>query len=651
MLQAVKWITIGIMLTGPVVVFGADGDLTTDGGLESAGSLDWTANGALAQRVTTRPHSGQSCLRAMDNSESVIGHVHSKPVAVSLRGGGRFYAEAWVRVDTDVDSRTGYANVAVEVAFYDAAGKFVTAQNVGTTSATKWTRVSALITLPDEASLAAMRFAPAARVPQLIGAAFADDFYFAPLPQAHAAGRVKLAAAPKPPKAAPEYAAHAHPTDGANMALAIEKLTKGFDPPRPFVIWAIGSSFTEFLGSGDELIAMIREQFPDAPPIVYKTMVGGSTPYHLLRGWARHLVVPDRPDVVLIYNFGGTPGMDKLLTELRTQTTADIIVPTLHWCRNHQPVWPDPDADCRHVSPNTLRELCGRRGVEFVENRRDITKYMVDNKLEIADLLVDSVHQSPYAAKIINSNIAQHFRHAGAFSYDPRSRERRIEAENAAKSGDWRADKNGQAITGSKGATLTVQFTGTSIDLIGWRSLAGGSVQIWIDGKRADEAPVFHAMYVQPSPKNYIDLSSRQVDFRRVVSDRCPHGVSLGKNLVPQDWTITMTSDNGDYELAGSVTGPDGKGSALKAFTSASGQIIIEPNLWRLPKTNRTGDTFTFQVKRSAQGQINFAGAPEKFRARVVDNLPNGKHTLRLEVHGPHGVSIDAFDVFQPPER
>jgi hypothetical protein len=34
---------------------------------------------------------------------------------------------------------------------------------------------------------------------------------------------------------------------------------------------------------------------------------------------------------------------------------------------------------------------------------------------------------------------------------------------------------------------------------------------------------------------------------------RSPHAVELGSNIVPQTWTITMTSNTGDYRLEGSV--------------------------------------------------------------------------------------------------
>ncbi|MBT4822725.1 MAG: hypothetical protein HON70_43860, partial [Lentisphaerae bacterium] len=121
------------------------------------------------------------------------------------------------------------------------------------------------------------------------------------------------AAPPQPPKGAPEYQAPPRPDDGANMASTVEKLENGFDPDRPFLIWAIGSSFTNSLGNGNELIGMIRQRFPNAPRIEYKKMAGCSTSYHFLRGWAQHLVVPDQPDVVLMYNYGRTEDLEQVI--------------------------------------------------------------------------------------------------------------------------------------------------------------------------------------------------------------------------------------------------------------------------------------------------------------------------------------------------
>ena len=454
----------------------------------------------------------------------------------------------------------------------------------------------------------------------------------------------------EPPKEAPEYEAAPRPGDGVNMALAVEKLQNGFDPPRPLLIWAIGSSFTNFLGNGDPLIEAIRRRWPDAPEIVYKKMVGNSTSYHFTRGWARHRVIPDQPDVVLIYNFGRTEELEKLIVDLRRSTTADVLVPTLHWCVPHKRVWPDPDARNGHQDPAALRAMCRRHGVEFVESRRELTEYMLANHLDVEDLLVDSVHQSPYAAKMINRNIARHFHRADEPAYDPRSRERRVEAEGAspveAGPGDWAPSEGGTAIAATEqGSAISVAFTGNRIDLVGWRSPRGGRADVWIDGRPADRAAVFYAGYVQPDRANAPAPPNPP-------RDRAPHGVSLGANLVPQSWTITMTDDQGAYELVGSVTGPDGEGSAFEPFTSNSGQIAIDPELWRGAKTNRRGDRFTFEVFRSAVGEVDFAGDERaKFRVRLVANLPNGPHRVKLVARGDGSVTIDAFDVFEPPGK
>ena len=434
------------------------------------------------------------------------------------------------------------------------------------------------------------------------------------------------------------------------MALTVQKLEQGLDPQRPLLIWAIGSSFTNGLGNGDLLIELIRQRFPNAPPIVYKRIAGNSTSYHFSHGWARHLVIPEQPDVVLIYNFGKTEDLEAMIAELRRQTTADILVGSLHWCLPHKPVWPDPEVRNSHQDPVALRAVCDRYGVEFVENRREMTQYMLDHGLAIEDLLADSVHESRYAAKMTVMNIARHFHRAEQFRYDPATRQRRVEVEASPAveldPGKWTAAGEGAARTAtSQGSSLSVSFTGNRIELVGWRGPDGGTADVWIDGKPASETDVFFAGYIQPDKQN-APLPPNP------PRDRCPHAVSLGKNVVPQAWTLTMTSDTGDYELAGSVTGPDGQGNGLKPFTSTSGQIIIDPDFWRDAKNNRRGDRFTFEVSRATVGSVDFkAPATERFRLRLAAYLANEPHVLKLVARGDGAVTVDAFEVFEPPVK
>jgi hypothetical protein len=112
-----------------------------------------------------------------------------------------------------------------------------------------------------------------------------------------------------------------------------------------------------------------------------------------------------------------------------------------------------------------------------------------------------------------------------------------------------------------------------------------------------------------------------------------------------------MTSDSGDCELTGSITGPDGRGNAFQPFTSASGQIHIEPDLWRRAERNRTGDRFTFEIKPAVVDEVTFNGtAPAPFVVRLAQMLPNTEHTLRLIPSRPGTADIKTLRAFQPPE-
>ncbi len=431
---------------------------------------------------------------------------------------------------------------------------------------------------------------------------------------------VPAADTPQPPEGAPDYVAPVDPGAGQHLALTLQKLEEGFTPERPFLIWALGSSYTNMLGTGEFWRDYIPRHFPNAPAIEYKKMVGNSCSWQYLSGWARHLALPDNPDLIITYTIGDPADLERLILEIRRNSTADIIVPSIHWRERDQPNWGlSENAVDQDVA--AVRAICAKYGVEFVESRKHWAEYLEAHKLPIPALLKDAVHQSDYGREIINRNIATHFRKADQPSYDPSKREHRL--------------------TPAIGETLT--FTGNRIDLVGRKSPDGGTLTLTIDGQSANEIPAFFATYVQPGEKNFKEPSV-------VPRDNSPHGVILGGNLVPQTWTITVTSDKADFELNGSVTGPDGKGNATQPFTSTSGQIRIDPAEWRRSERTRAGDTFTFEVYRTTLAEVDFTGDEgELFRVHLVRNLSNGEHTLELTAKRDGLTSIDFLEVFTPP--
>lgn len=463
---------------------------------------------------------------------------------------------------------------------------------------------------------------------------------------AESAQATARADAPEPPPGAKPYTPRSRDDDGRCLALTVEKLQRGFSPPRPLLIWAIGSSYTNKLGSGDELIELVRRRWPSGPEIVYKKMVGNAVPWQYLPGWARHLVIPDQPDLVLIYTLGEPADLERLIVELRRATTADIVVPTLHWRVPDRQFW-DDDPDKPYW--DEVRRICHRHEVELVENRRDWGDYLRDNGLPIESLLADNVHQSAYGAHIVRTNIAAHLVPHPAPASDPRNREQRIEVEQGHQAikaiGAWR--RSGGTLEASAGARLQIAFHGRGIDLIGVRRPVAGRVRVLIDGQPAEALSLCFATYVQPDRTNY-----QSTDRPDPARDKSPHGVLLGPKPLAQQWIITMISDTGDYELVGSVTGQDGQGNSSRPFTSRSGQITIEPELWRRAEGNRRGDRWTFEVYAAAVGQVDFSGSDEEiFRVRLARQLPPGEHTVELVVEGEGSVRIDAIDVFAPPER
>lgn len=435
-------------------------------------------------------------------------------------------------------------------------------------------------------------------------------------------------APPAPPAGAKPYVADSRPEDGRHMALAFEKLDADLDPPRPLLIWALGSSYTARLGTGDELIGLLQKRFGETKPILYRRMVGNSVPWQYLRGWARHLVIPDQPDVIIIYTIGKPEDLDKLLTELREHTTADIIVPSIHWRERGKPNWGrTEDAPDQKVS--AVREVCEKHGVEFVENRAEWASYMKASDLKIEDLLSDAVHQSPFGAHIVNQNIVRHFNDPDEFSYDRLNREHRLTEE----AGEYERLGNG----------FNVNFVGNRIDIIAWTRPDGGKLEVKLDDEPGSEADAFFMTYIEPAPTNFQER-------RSPARDQSPHGVTLGVDVVPQTWSITMLDDKGNFELSGSITGKDGRGNAFEAFVSDSGQILLDPEEWRRAERNRKGDKWTWNVVRSVLSEIDLLGGrTEKVRITIAANLPNGEHSVELFPIGSGEIQVEGFDVFTPP--
>ena len=203
--------------------------------------------------------------------------------------------------------------------------------------------------------------------------------------------------------------------------------------------------------------------------------------------------------------------------------------------------------------------------------------------------------------------------------------------------------------TRRRGASIKVRFIGIRIDLIGVAVPNSGTARVQVDGKDPGTVAAFATDYILPQPG-----PGPPVLKGPGPGDVAPHAVTLGAGIVPQSWSIIMTSDTGDFRLEGTATGFDGSGNSTRPFGSRSGQIAIDPALWRhnrdvlhegkIVHGNRAGDKFGFNVIRTAVADVRFCSdARREFFVPLVRDLAGGSHTMEIVAFGDGEVIIDGF--------
>lgn len=477
----------------------------------------------------------------------------------------------------------------------------------------------------------------------------------------------------------PEHRVMTSPDDGQYLAASLAKLEGKLGVPyKPFVIWGVGSSWTNGLDDVEPVRQAILSRFPNAPDIIYRKQVGSGSPYDYIRGWVHTMVLADQPDLILSYTNGSVEALEEMLKDIRRHSTADIIIPSLHFFENEN----------GRLTPEVIeapifdeiKAVCEKYNAQFVDNRRAMAQWLLANDRQVKDLLSDAVHQNSTGRLLTCENIARQFVGRPVPAYDPGEVEEAICAADGLRNHDDRITfSDGWSIVGSQvvarkaGSSIKFVFTGNRIDLAGMQKTDGGSVEVWIDGRPAREAPAFAISYINPALLNISHMGFYPRSSRG-NSDTGPHGVWLGAHVVPQQWTIRMTDDAGNYELTGSVAGKDSTGNNTRMFVGRSGQIIVDPAVWRHPQANVKGDSWTFTVTRCAVDTVNFAsdrrnearanrygyvtGAPEyasegmeneaPFSIRLAQNLDNKEHTVELRTIGEGEVAIESFYVFRP---
>ncbi len=387
----------------------------------------------------------------------------------------------------------------------------------------------------------------------------------------------------------------------------------------------------------------LRARFPYAD-ITFANLAIGGYASNLLKRTLPHDVFAFYPDLIVFHDFGGEPDYERIIGEIRSQTTAEILIqndrpdaltveapPTdakklrgYEWMNRHNSQW--------------LPELAVRYGCEIADVRDPFIQYLKANGLKPADVLSDGTHFNYLGDFVVAELTGRHLR------YDPALP--RTSGENLART--YEIGRDVRWINGK----LEFEFEGNRVDAIaGWADpYYGGEAEVRIDGQRPSELPELYRI-TRPS-------DTFSVDWPGV------NRVGAEKPLLVENWTLRVQEVNADesrlrFEVTGSRTGPDGGGVSTERFVSKSGRVAIEPEDWTFARSFELSHVATpqgFEMTWSVLPMFVDVYREPRLEDRTREHtttlalgLANMRHKLALIARGPNPPMIRAIRVYRPP--
>lgn len=383
----------------------------------------------------------------------------------------------------------------------------------------------------------------------------------------------------------------------------------------------------------------LRARFPNADIIAENHAIGGfSAPW--LSQTAEADLYPWYPDLLFIQDYGALdPAMERMYAAIRNRTTAEVLAFT-----HHLDAGSKADQEKNTGESAKIREMADKYGYEVVDIRPSWQKYVDLHHMDRKELLRDSVHLKPNGIALMASMVNPHLR------YDPQQRPvgpdrvRYYDAEGRLLKGSF-DDAQSVALT----RPFRFEFEGNRVDVAAAANGKFGTAKILIDGKKPS---AFREMYAA--------TRANSAPGSWFPAIRC---FELGEGVVPENWELIITAINDkcsefEYEVKGSVTGPDGKGSSKQKFTSNSGRLIIQPQTSCFESARQIFKKpvpIGFKVMWSVYAMVPDEWKPQAISDPAKENLytlaqgmPNGKHVLEITPATVRALQVRYLAVYQP---
>ncbi len=387
----------------------------------------------------------------------------------------------------------------------------------------------------------------------------------------------------------------------------------------------------------DQVSEHLRQTYSHADLQFEKLSLGGFASQRLVRT-TDYDVLPYYPDLLVFHVLGDHRRYEDIIIKVRQKTTAQIAIWNDHITR----LPTSPDDWSEQMSYKFIPSYAERYGCYLMDIRTPWKEYLLKHGFEPKKFLRDGVHLNDNGnwllATLINDRLL----------YNPKLPR------------DWqdlvRDYAVGEDVEWQDGR-LKLEFTGNRVDVVSAWTGGGepGHAKVLIDGKAPSEHPEVY-YHARPTGTPHIGWPA----IKR-IGHRVP--------LLQEQWTARVWGFNEDatdfqFEVTGSVTGPDGRGRGAETFVSESGRVVIEPQDWtydydwslaqrrndapRLPQEH----VVRWQTRAIAEDTY----APEKvedpsmtYATVLAQGLQNARHTLELLSSFGGPMPIGAIRVYEPP--
>jgi hypothetical protein len=391
----------------------------------------------------------------------------------------------------------------------------------------------------------------------------------------------------------------------------------------------------------------LHKRFPHANLIIENRAIGGFASQRLIKP-AEHDLYSFYPDLLIFHVYGANQEYEQIIRNVRTRTTAEVLMQLDHVAAGGWQDQPDQKADKGlwwdwMMNHELLPGIARKYGCAMLDVRTPWIDYLKVNNYKPQQLLKDGVHLNAQGNYVLAEIVKRYLVYRPELATLPQTMaaNKAIQTVEVGKDVEWKDGK------------LELAFDGNRIDAIAAAAGGSGKAQVLIDGKRPNEIPGCYAI-TRPQPGPFSPLWVYRID----------HDVPFTEE---EEWTLTIKSFdlNGGgtgivydsdsamwtYEVTGSKTGPDGTGQSDRPFMSNSRKVKIEPKTWL--RNGKVAEGYQIKWKVILMGTDGYEPMPVndatvENTAILAQGLENGKHTLILS---GDVAALKALRVYRPVSK